>query len=231
MGTPRALTDANKSIVWQAQYTPFGEATQSIATVENNLRFSGQYFDEETNLHYNHFRYYDPSTGRYVQSDRIGLGDGPNTYLYVQANPLMYTDPNGLATFYGGGDVSFVPGVGGIAGAGTYWTTDDGRGRSGSGNYTSTGGRIGFDADVAFGIGFTLGDICDFAGDGESLGLDIGPISLDINFGSDGNFNGLGISITTPLPGVSYGRSKVEVYPTRDPQDIIDNPTDPCCPS
>ena len=45
---------------------------------------------------YNHFRYYDPTTGRYVQSDRIGLGDGTNTYLYAAANPLMYIDPTGL---------------------------------------------------------------------------------------------------------------------------------------
>ncbi len=97
LGTPRALTDQNKNIVWQSSYTPFGEATESIATVENNLRFSGQYFDEETGLHYNYFRYYDPTTGRYITSDRIGLGDGPNTYLYGQANPLKYTDPTGEA--------------------------------------------------------------------------------------------------------------------------------------
>ncbi len=96
LGTPRALTDENKNIVWQASYTPFGEAIQTIATVENNIRFPGQYFDAETELHYNWQRYYDSTTGRYLQSDRIGLGDGLNTYGYVHQNPLGYYDPTGL---------------------------------------------------------------------------------------------------------------------------------------
>jgi len=68
---------------------------------ENNLRFAGQYFDEETGLHYNYFRYYDPQTGRYTQSDPIGLGDGPNTYGYAYQNPIIYTDPNGLSGILG----------------------------------------------------------------------------------------------------------------------------------
>jgi len=56
----------------------------------------GQYFDEETNLHYNHFRYYDPELGRYVTSDPIGLQGGVNTYLYANASPIIYIDPFGL---------------------------------------------------------------------------------------------------------------------------------------
>ena len=60
--------------------------------------FAGQYFDEETGLHYNYFRYYDPQTGRYTQSDPIGLIAGPNTYGYAHQNPLIYLDPLGLDT-------------------------------------------------------------------------------------------------------------------------------------
>jgi RHS repeat-associated protein len=54
-------------------------------------------------IDYNYFRYYDPSTGRYTQSDRLGLFDGPNTYTYVYNNPLIYTDPTGEFGLVGAG--------------------------------------------------------------------------------------------------------------------------------
>ncbi|MDZ4099922.1 MAG: RHS repeat-associated core domain-containing protein [Methylophilaceae bacterium] len=61
-----------------------------------NLRFPGQYYDKETGLHYNTHRDYDPSTGRYIESDPIGLLGGVNTYAYVGSDPLRYIDPRGL---------------------------------------------------------------------------------------------------------------------------------------
>jgi RHS repeat-associated protein len=61
-----------------------------------NLRYPGQYFDKESNLHYNWMRSYDSKTDRYTQADPIGLQGGWNKFVYASANPLSYTDPKGL---------------------------------------------------------------------------------------------------------------------------------------
>jgi len=76
--------------------TPNGDPNSTGTTFEFPLRFPGQYADRETGLAYNDFRNYDPSLGRYVESDPIGLRGGLNTYLYVRSNPLRLKDPSGL---------------------------------------------------------------------------------------------------------------------------------------
>ncbi len=96
LNTPQMLIRPNGAIVWQGQYDAFGEVTQTNTQVSNPLRFPGQYQDDETGLHYNWYRYYDNSIGRYVTSDPIGLDGGVNTYGYVYGNPLKYFDPYGL---------------------------------------------------------------------------------------------------------------------------------------
>ena len=69
-----------------------------METVENPLRFPGQYFDAETGLHYNYHRYYDPLTGRYTQPDPIGFAGGDvNWYAYVGNNPINLIDVLGLS--------------------------------------------------------------------------------------------------------------------------------------
>jgi RHS repeat-associated protein len=96
LATPQQITNQIQTVVWAADYEPFGEVTTTVNTVENNLRFPGQYYNAETSLHYNGARYYDPKIGRYISSDPIGLEGGVNTYAYVRNNPLRYIDPRGL---------------------------------------------------------------------------------------------------------------------------------------
>jgi len=110
LGTPRRVTDADNSIVWSWDSNPFGTSEpvgvkigkgKTAYNFAFNLRFPGQYYDSESGLHYNYFRYYDPSTGRYITSDPIGLQGGLNTYGYVGGNPVKYSDPLGLYIWEG----------------------------------------------------------------------------------------------------------------------------------
>ena len=98
LGTPQAMSDSTGSLVWKANYEPFGKATVSAAsTVENNLRFPGQYFDRETGLHYNYYRSaYNPGTGRYEEVDPIGIAGGLNLYAYAMNDPIRQMDQFGL---------------------------------------------------------------------------------------------------------------------------------------
>ncbi len=96
LGTPRYATDSNGAQVWAWGSDAFGNGTPS-GTATVNLRFAGQYWDAESDLHYNWNRYYDPITGRYISSDPIGLAGGLNTFGYALANPVMYIDPRGLS--------------------------------------------------------------------------------------------------------------------------------------
>jgi len=91
------MTDSSGTVVWSADYKPFGEATITVSTITNNLRFPGQYYDAETGLNYNYFRDYNPAIGRYLESDPIGTRNGTNhLYVYVSDNPVMGVDPRGL---------------------------------------------------------------------------------------------------------------------------------------
>jgi RHS repeat-associated protein len=105
LGTPQELTDEAGELAWSAQYKAWSEAKKVIseaanrAGIKNPLRFQGQYFAHETELHYNRHRYYDPQVGRFVGKDPIGLAGGYNLYAYVRNRPTTRIDPLGLQDF------------------------------------------------------------------------------------------------------------------------------------
>ncbi|WP_236941961.1 MULTISPECIES: RHS repeat-associated core domain-containing protein, partial [unclassified Escherichia] len=98
-GTVQEVSAADGTLVWAGYQAGFGEnrgdISNSGAYFEQPLRLPGQYFDEETGLHYNLFRYYAPECGRFISQDPIGLAGGLNQYAYAP-NPLKYIDPLGL---------------------------------------------------------------------------------------------------------------------------------------
>jgi len=96
LSTPRFGTDATRAVVWQWGDQTFGTGPPS-GSVTVNLRYAGQYFDQETGLFQNWHRTYDPESGRYLESDPLGISAGLNTFGYVGGNPLRFTDREGLA--------------------------------------------------------------------------------------------------------------------------------------
>ena len=98
-GTVQEVTAPDGTLVWAGYQAGFGEnrgdISNSGAYFEQPLRLPGQYYDEETGLHYNLFRYYAPECGRFVSQDPIGLNGGLNLYAYAP-NPLSWSDPLGL---------------------------------------------------------------------------------------------------------------------------------------
>jgi RHS repeat-associated protein len=103
LNTPRAITNETQQLVWRWEHQePFGrsppeENPSGLGSFEFPLRFPGTYADRETGTLYNYFRDYDPQTGRYVQSDPVGLRGGLNTYAYTFGDPVNLTDPTGEA--------------------------------------------------------------------------------------------------------------------------------------
>ncbi|WP_306426934.1 RHS repeat domain-containing protein [Burkholderia sp. AU6039] len=97
LGTPQELYDEQREVVWAADLSAYGRSARTLAHgVDNPIRFPGQYYDQESGLHYNRFRYYDPLVGRYINQDPIGLDGGPNLYDYSYSAPTIAYDPTGL---------------------------------------------------------------------------------------------------------------------------------------
>ena len=105
LNAPHMITRAaDNGVMWRWDNDPYGSLAPNqnpagLGAFSYNLRFPGQYYDVETGLFYNYFRDYDPQTGRYAETDPIGLaGGGYSTFAYARGNPVSFSDPSGLVT-------------------------------------------------------------------------------------------------------------------------------------
>jgi RHS repeat-associated protein len=99
-GMPLRLQDVNGIITWEAHYSVFGQIDRlGLNLVKQSLRLQGQYFDEESGLHYNRYRYYDAGAGCFISSDPIGLAGGLNPYRFAANNVFRWVDPWGLSKY------------------------------------------------------------------------------------------------------------------------------------
>lgn len=98
LGTAREMINPQGGLAWARDYAAWGGkgAGEDIVETDCAVRFQGQWEDEESGLHYNGFRYYDPAIGRYISPDPLGLDAGLNAYTYAPS-PVNWIDPFGLA--------------------------------------------------------------------------------------------------------------------------------------
>ena len=97
VGIPREMTDIHGNLLWYGEYTAWGRLKKDERVYRNAhqpFRLQNQYYDEETGLHYNLMRYYEPEAGRFVNQDPIGLWGGENLYQFAP-NATMWLDPLG----------------------------------------------------------------------------------------------------------------------------------------
>ncbi len=114
IGRPVFATDSTGAKVWEVSYLPFGGVHTTSGLASEN-RFPGQWFQAESGLHQNWMRDYDPTTGRYLQADPLGLIDGASVYGYARQSPLRYTDPTGECPW------CYALGGAGLAGGANLW--------------------------------------------------------------------------------------------------------------
>jgi len=105
LGTPRVVIDPVRDVAiweWSNKSEAFGDQMPGVdpdgdgVVFQLALRFPGQQATDLSGFFYNNQREYDPSVGRYSQSDPIGLLGGVSTYSYVGGNPLVGIDSLGL---------------------------------------------------------------------------------------------------------------------------------------
>ena len=93
------LVNNSGTVVNTYKYDPWGNIIYETETIDNPIKYAGEYYDEELNMYYLRARYYDPGIGRFTSYDEIqGDISNPldmNRYVYCINNPIKYVDPIG----------------------------------------------------------------------------------------------------------------------------------------
>lgn len=202
LGRPEMVTNAAQQRVWRAANYAFNRSVVTDTIGGYNLGFPGQYWDEESGLWHNGFRDYEPTLGRYLQSDPIGLAGGLNTYTYVRGNPVSRIDPLGLDDFFTTLDIDLTAGIGIEISVGSVLDTDN---LGDSGYYFSIGESAGGNVGVGLGVGYACRDI---EGKGVNVDLNAGKVSPTVSF-DDRGFNGGALTIG---PGAGLSASKTRTW-------------------
>ena len=236
LNTPRLITNSANAKVWEwnnddpfANNPPNDDPNATGNHFTYNPRLPGQYFDSETNTNYNYYQDYDPATGRYIESDPIGLAGGINTYGYVGGNPIGAVDPKGLLHWsgavtmfsYGGSNIPNVS----VGGFGADWviTSDCVRGQQAIVTVSAFGGFSSIGKGPKLGSGASTTNLED--GNGPDY---INPYVFNGDFiaasfhspiytfgskyslgGAVGNWNGLSISSALEGSIMSTGNARV----------------------
>ncbi|KAF1705954.1 RHS repeat-associated core domain-containing protein, partial [Pseudoxanthomonas sacheonensis] len=117
LGTPRVVIEVVRNVpvwTWDLKSEAFGNSAPNqdpdldVSSFVFDMRYPGQRYDAVSGLSYNYFRDYDPGTGRYLESDPIGLDGGISTFAYVDSSPLAGSDPSGLVKWTGTAAVGYA---------------------------------------------------------------------------------------------------------------------------
>jgi RHS repeat-associated protein len=223
LGSPKFMTDQNENVVWTGSFDPLGIVISAGGSITNNLRFSGQYFDNETGLDYNGYRYYDPSIGSYTRPDPVGLVGGMNRYVYVQNDPVNLIDPFGLRSYGAivGVNLTAITGVEGSASI--VWNTGLTPGEEFDVGLQFSGGiAAGLNVGGSAGLQTYNGNIQ--ANDGPGLNISGGAwyIAGNVTMNGCGKVTGGSLGVSTPTRiqvGLSIGYDDTQTFSIR--HDII----------
>jgi RHS repeat-associated protein len=182
-GNTAALTDANKAVVNEYAYTPFGIIGHQQEAFPQPFKYVGQHgvMAEPNGFYYMRARYYDPVIGRFVSEDPIGFDGGDvNLYAYVQNNPVNGIDPTGLINLLAGGGVSLAGITGADASSGIVINPGLSGYKAGIKSFASAGPSVGVNVSADAFLGFMFGDLDNVRGTTANVNISLGPISVTL---------------------------------------------------